>query len=209
MQFWQDVIDESLDHRAKPTSLSVVDVHKLSFVLQYFDSLEQYAAQIEQYLKMLQRGKAVVNDERPLAQLSKILRLFQSNVHLGDDNLYYIANLEEKSLLAEAIDDLPLSFDDKYQFCLAPVDTSNRTILKKFRRMAAQYSRGGDVVIPVMFDEYIVPKSDEELLELETAHKVSNTMHGKCVTCFRYWMYICGWDFDIPRVLKPWNMLLT
>lgn len=172
LDFWLNIIDESLDSRVADSNLTVAEVHKLSFVLQHFDSLEQYATHIEQYMKMLHRRTGESSVQKCPAHLSKIFHLFQSNVHMGDANLYHIANLDEKSMLARAIDDLPLSFDDKYQFCLAPVDTGNQTLLKKFRRMAVQYSRGCEVAVPIYFDEYHVPTSDEELLELETAHKV-------------------------------------
>uniref|UniRef100_A0A0D9ZD23 RNA helicase n=1 Tax=Oryza glumipatula TaxID=40148 RepID=A0A0D9ZD23_9ORYZ len=74
---------------------------------------------------------------------------------------YFIADCEDMLKVAAIVDELPLGLYDKYLFCLSPVDIQN-------------YAKKGIVRLKEIFTPGTlqVPKSHNQLKELESIHKV-------------------------------------
>jgi hypothetical protein len=110
----------------------------------------------------------------PTTSLSKLLSSFKRNVDLEGDNIYFICDLHEKTTLASVIDHLSMNFRDRYLFCMAPVNIDDEKLMEFFVYLANEFTKGGDVYLPISTRGYQIPKSPTLLLELETIHKVSN-----------------------------------
>ena len=64
----------------------------------------------------------------PIADLSTLYELFRADM----TGFYFLCDLEKITSLAESIDHLPLTFREKYIFCMAPVDVYNTQLLESF-----------------------------------------------------------------------------
>lgn len=69
---------------------------------------------------------------------------------------------------------MPLSLQDQYYFCIAPVDTSNPELTAKVLEYATLYSRGLPVACRVTLPER-TPLFIDDLRPLETLYQVSHT----------------------------------
>ncbi|ONM09136.1 DExH-box ATP-dependent RNA helicase DExH16 mitochondrial [Zea mays] len=128
-----------------------------------------------------------------------ILERFLEKAKLSPD--YFITDCEDMLKVAAIVDDLPLGLYDKYLFCMSPVDVSDdisaqglvqasisillffftifcgtRIHVSNFFNMqfAENYARKGIVRLKEIFTPGTlqVPKTDNQLKELESVHKV-------------------------------------
>ncbi|XP_058106190.1 ATP-dependent RNA helicase SUV3, mitochondrial isoform X6 [Magnolia sinica] len=76
--------------------------------------------------------------------------------------------------VAAVIDELPLVLRDKYLFCMSPVDMNDDISTQGLIQFAESYSKKGIVRLKEIFtpETLQVPKSQDELKELESVHKV-------------------------------------
>lgn len=108
----------------------------------------------------------------PRSGFYEILEHFVENAKLSAS--YFIADSEEMMKVAAVIDQLPLSLEDKYLFCNSPVDMDDDISAQGLTQFAENYAKKGivrlrEIFIPGMLE---VPKSQNELKELESIHKV-------------------------------------
>lgn len=104
--------------------------------------------------------------------LYQILEDFLENAKLSDN--YFFANCEEMLKVAAVIDELPLSLQDKYLFCLSPVDMNDEISSQGLTQFAENYAKKGLVRLKEIFSpgSLQVPKTHSALKELESIHKV-------------------------------------
>ncbi|ONM09137.1 DExH-box ATP-dependent RNA helicase DExH16 mitochondrial [Zea mays] len=87
---------------------------------------------------------------------------------------YFITDCEDMLKVAAIVDDLPLGLYDKYLFCMSPVDVSDDISAQGLVQFAENYARKGIVRLKEIFTPGTlqVPKTDNQLKELESVHKV-------------------------------------
>ncbi|CAH1416572.1 unnamed protein product [Lactuca virosa] len=104
--------------------------------------------------------------------LCQILEQFVENAKLSAN--YFIANCEEMLKVAAVLDELPISLHDKYLFCLSPADMSDEILSQGLTQFAHTYAKKRIVRLREIFTPGTlkVPKTQTELKELESIHKV-------------------------------------
>ncbi|KAB2067538.1 hypothetical protein ES319_A09G233100v1 [Gossypium barbadense] len=97
---------------------------------------------------------------------------FLENAKLSEN--YFFANCEEMLKVAAVIDELPLSLQDKYLFCISPVDMDDEISSQGLTQFAENYAKKGLVRLKEIFSpgSLQVPKTHSALKELESIHKV-------------------------------------
>lgn len=246
--FWLDTLARVHGEgvRAEAAYIDEQAFYRTSFVLEYFESIQHFADNLEEFLRQLrlkqeaermtatavggEGGKKKKKRDRkhmqagvedpwgddfeamgsypetgasyveavsdttsihsgPRTPLSVLFSVFRSSVELGDSGngrgVYFIGDLDEKREQALILGDIPMTFKDRYTFCLAPVSVDNPEVMQAFRRMASHFARGRDVQL--LGEKYEVfddadsiepPRSPEELLILETLHQVCLVWSG-------------------------------
>ncbi|KAL2508978.1 ATP-dependent RNA helicase SUV3 [Forsythia ovata] len=108
----------------------------------------------------------------PTYSMHQTLEHFLENAKLSAN--YFIADCEEMLKVAAVIDELPLNLNDKYLFCISPVDMSDDISSQGLTQFAQSYSRNGIVRLREIFTPGTlkVPKTQTALKELESVHKV-------------------------------------
>ncbi|VVA20950.1 PREDICTED: ATP-dependent RNA [Prunus dulcis] len=108
----------------------------------------------------------------PECGLYQILAHFVENAKLSDN--YFIANCEEVLKVAAVIDELPLGLQDKYRFCISPVDMDDEISSQGLTQFAQSYANTGIVRLREIFTPGTlkVPQTEAALKELESIHKV-------------------------------------
>nr|XP_043624518.1 DExH-box ATP-dependent RNA helicase DExH16, mitochondrial [Erigeron canadensis] len=104
--------------------------------------------------------------------LCQILEQFMENAKLSPN--YFIADCEEMLKVAAVLDELPISLHDKYLFCLSPADMSDEILSQGLTQFAHTYAKTRIVRLREIFNPGTlkVPKTQTELKELESIHKV-------------------------------------
>ncbi|KAM0007043.1 putative RNA helicase [Helianthus debilis subsp. tardiflorus] len=104
--------------------------------------------------------------------LCQILEEFMENAKLSEN--YFITNCEEMLKVAAVLDELPISLHDKYLFCLSPADMNDEILSQGLTQFAHQYAKNRIVRLKEIFTPGTlkVPKTQAELKELESIHKV-------------------------------------
>jgi len=74
---------------------------------------------------------------------SQILLEYETRVLV--DQHFNLGDIEEKYLLARAIDHIPLSLEDRYAFLFAPVDTKHPAVVQAFVRYATDFCLDDEV----------------------------------------------------------------
>eukprot|EP00257_Ricinus_communis_P015505 XP_015573433.1 DExH-box ATP-dependent RNA helicase DExH16, mitochondrial isoform X1 [Ricinus communis] len=108
----------------------------------------------------------------PKKGLYQILEHFVENAKLSPN--YFIADCEEVLKVAAVIDEMPLSLNDKYLFCISPVDMNDEISSQGLTQFAENYAKKGIVRLKEIFTPGTlqVPKTQTALKELESVHKV-------------------------------------
>ena len=104
--------------------------------------------------------------------LSNLLSMFYRRAEMDESGKYFLCDLAEKTAIAQAIDEIPLTFRHRYTFCMAPVDADNDELLSRFRTFAMEFSRFGKVGLRDSVINHRIPKTPTELLTIETMHRV-------------------------------------
>ncbi|KAK2980626.1 hypothetical protein RJ640_011434, partial [Escallonia rubra] len=104
--------------------------------------------------------------------LYQILEHFVENAKLSAN--YFLADCEDMLKVAAVIDELPLGLQDKYLFCVSPVDMDDDISSQGLTQFAQSYAKNGIVRLREMFTPGTlqVPKTSTALKELESIHKV-------------------------------------
>ncbi|XP_071735855.1 DExH-box ATP-dependent RNA helicase DExH16, mitochondrial [Rutidosis leptorrhynchoides] len=108
----------------------------------------------------------------PNCGLCQIMEQFVENAKLSSN--YFITNCEEMLKVAAVLDELPISLHDKYLFCLSPADMSDEILSQGLTQFAHTYAKTRIVRLREIFTPGTlkVPKTQAELKELESIHKV-------------------------------------
>lgn len=160
----------------------------------YFDSIQDFAQELEQHLttsgdisaarlRKLAKKRAYIQATIPfgrgkareplLVTLAELFRRFSSAAELDKSGLYRLCHLHEVVQLAEMIEDIPLSFSDRYTWCLAPVNIDNIKVLHAYQRYVMAFaSTSSTVHLGVSVSGRDIPQSEEELLDVEALHNV-------------------------------------
>jgi len=104
------------------------------------------------------------SDEVPL---STLFQLFGELASLDGSGLYHLCDLEEVIEVAKCIDDVPLEFEERYQWCMAPVNVDNSLVRRQFIRFARKFANDNSVPLGLRLPASI-PTNHAELLELES-----------------------------------------
>ncbi|KAM7280008.1 hypothetical protein ACFE04_007142 [Oxalis oulophora] len=109
----------------------------------------------------------------PKHGLHQILEYFVENAKLSD--YYFISNCENMLKVAAVLDGLPLGLNDKYIFCMSPVDMDDDISSQGLVQFASTYAKKRLVHLKEIFTHgsLKVPKSQVALKELESIHKFS------------------------------------
>lgn len=101
-----------------------------------------------------------------------ILEHFLEKAKLSPD--YFIADCEHILKVASFVDELPLGLHEKYTFCISPVDMEDDISAHGLIQFAENYAKRGLVRLKEIFtpETLQTPKSQGELKELESVHKV-------------------------------------
>lgn len=104
--------------------------------------------------------------------LHRILEHFVENAKLSEQ--YFITDCEEMMKVAAVIDELPLGLQEKYMFCISPVDMNDDISAQGLAQFAQNYAKNGLVRLREIFTPGMlqVPKTPAALQELESIHKV-------------------------------------
>lgn len=102
----------------------------------------------------------------------QILEHFLDNAKLSSK--YFITDCEEMLKVAAVIDELPLGLQEKYLFCISPVDMNDDISSQGLEQFAQTYAKKGIVHLREIFTpgSLQVPKTPTALQELESIHKV-------------------------------------
>ncbi|KAI4317875.1 hypothetical protein L6164_025706 [Bauhinia variegata] len=102
----------------------------------------------------------------------QILEHFLDNAKLSAN--YFIVNCEQLLKTASVIDEFPLGLREKYLFCISPVDMDDEISSQGLTQFAEHYAKKGLVRLREIFTPGTlkVPKTQSELKELESIHKV-------------------------------------
>ncbi|GMH08455.1 hypothetical protein Nepgr_010295 [Nepenthes gracilis] len=108
----------------------------------------------------------------PSDGLYQILEHFLENAKLSAS--YFIVDCEEMLKVAAVIDELPLGLQEKYLFCISPVDMTDDISSQGLVQFAQNYAKKGVVRLREIFTPGMlqVPKTTTALQELESIHKV-------------------------------------
>ncbi|XP_057959678.1 ATP-dependent RNA helicase SUV3, mitochondrial isoform X2 [Malania oleifera] len=108
----------------------------------------------------------------PKNGIHQILEHFLENAKLSAN--YFIANCEEVLKVAAVIDELPLRLQEKYLFCISPVDMNDDISSQGLTQFAQNYAKRGIVRLREIFTPGTlqVPKTQKAVKELESIHKV-------------------------------------
>eukprot|EP00602_Paraphysomonas_sp_CaronLab_P001007 CAMPEP_0185033648 /NCGR_PEP_ID=MMETSP1103-20130426/22779_1 /TAXON_ID=36769 /ORGANISM="Paraphysomonas bandaiensis, Strain Caron Lab Isolate" /LENGTH=626 /DNA_ID=CAMNT_0027569993 /DNA_START=118 /DNA_END=1995 /DNA_ORIENTATION=- len=201
--FWADKLSgaRTTEQRMNNRHVDADDFYRTSYVLQHFRSVGAFACALTDYVdyvrsrkksKGRRKGRDIIYasdsddsdmfdsddsvdtlDDGPRTPLSVLFDVFKNCVELGTDGIYFINDLDEKREQAAAISEFRMRFRDRYMFCLAPVNIDSKDVMKAFRSMARQFSRGDEVILSKKhIPPLIPPKGPDELLILETAHQI-------------------------------------
>ncbi|XP_078160186.1 ATP-dependent RNA helicase isoform X2 [Carex rostrata] len=101
-----------------------------------------------------------------------VLEKFLAKAKLSSD--YFISDCEDLMKVAAVVDGLPLALYDKYLFCLSPVDMADDISAQGLIQFAENFSKKGLVRLKEIFmpGTLQVPKTQNQLKELESIHKV-------------------------------------
>lgn len=108
----------------------------------------------------------------PLSGFYQILEHFLDSAKLSEN--YFLADCEEILKVAAVIDELPLGLNEKYLFCISPVDMNDDISSQGLIQFAQNYAKKGIVRLREIFTPGMlqVPKTQTALRELESIHKV-------------------------------------
>ncbi|GAB4843349.1 RNA helicase [Ancistrocladus abbreviatus] len=108
----------------------------------------------------------------PQNGIYQILEHFLENAKLSEN--YFIADCDEMLKVAAVIDELPLGLQEKYMFCISPVDMTDDISSQGLVQFAQNYAKNGIVRLREIFTpgSLRVPKTTAALQELESIHKV-------------------------------------
>ncbi|OIV94987.1 hypothetical protein TanjilG_22184 [Lupinus angustifolius] len=102
----------------------------------------------------------------------QVLEHFIDNAKLSAN--YFIVNCDQLLKVAAVIDDFPLRLQEKYLFCISPVDMDDEISSQGLIQFAENYAKKGLVQLREIFTPgtLTVPKTPAALKELESIHKV-------------------------------------
>eukprot|EP00899_Mesostigma_viride_P021896 jgi/Mesvir1/29708/Mv00941-RA.1 len=92
--------------------------------------------------------------------------------------LYFLQDSSEMLEIAKLIGHLPLSIDERLKFCMCPVELDDPLCVSALVKFAGTYAASKPTPCPRMFESPAAmraPKSQRELLALESIHKVLET----------------------------------
>eukprot|EP01018_Ginkgo_biloba_P038820 Gb_37678 [translate_table: standard] len=101
-----------------------------------------------------------------------VLEQFVERAKLSSN--YFISNCDAILKVAAVIEDLPLGLQDRYLFCISPVDMDDEISAQGLIQFAEKYAKKGLVHLQEIFtpETIRVPKTQSALMELESIHKV-------------------------------------
>ncbi|XP_050218401.1 ATP-dependent RNA helicase SUV3, mitochondrial isoform X2 [Mercurialis annua] len=156
----------------------------------------------------------------------QILEHFVENAKLSPN--YFIADCEEILKVAAVIDEMPLSLNDKYLFCISPVDMNDEISSQGLTQFAENYARKGVVRLKEIFTPGTlqVPKTQHALQELESIHKVLDlyvwlsfrledsfpdhelaaSQKSLCSLLIEEFLERLGWQKPTAKRLSPWKI---
>lgn len=82
------------------------------------------------------RGKSM----GPIISLSALLELCKQRAHVGEEGLYFLCDLDETMELSGSIETLPMTFREKYMFCMAPVMTDSEFVMSEYKQFAKLFA---------------------------------------------------------------------
>ncbi|CAL0332073.1 unnamed protein product [Lupinus luteus] len=102
----------------------------------------------------------------------QVLEHFINNAKLSAN--YFIVNCDQLLKVAAVIDEFPLRLQEKYLFCISPVDMDDEISSQGLTQFAENYAKKGLVQLREIFTPgtLTVPKTPAALKELESIHKV-------------------------------------
>ena len=107
---------------------------------------------------------AVAPDGRTYIEFARLLKFFQRAAKLGGDgdsddvedgdgddagSLYFLVEMDDMVDIARLVEEVPMSLEDRFTFCLAPVDTAKPELMAMLRYYALQFYRDGCVALRV------------------------------------------------------------
>ncbi|KAG9451949.1 hypothetical protein H6P81_004853 [Aristolochia fimbriata] len=142
---------------------------------------------------------------------------------------YFIADCEAMLKVAGVIDELPLTLQDKYLFCISPVDMDDDISAQGLIQFAETFAKKGIVRLKEIFTPGTlqVPKTQNALKELESVHKVldlyvwlsfrmeesfpdrelASSQRAICSLLIEEFLERLGWQKPRPRKLSAHSLM--
>ncbi|KAH9295761.1 hypothetical protein KI387_039349, partial [Taxus chinensis] len=101
-----------------------------------------------------------------------VLEQFVEKAKLSSN--YFLSDCEDIMNAAAVIEDLPLGLQERYIFCISPVDIKDNISAQGLIQFAEAYAKKGRVHLQEIFtpETLRIPKTHNALIELESIHKV-------------------------------------
>lgn len=115
---------------------------------------------------------ALYSKLHPNLTFATLLEDFSTKAQLS--SYYTLCNSDVMMAIATMLDDLPLSFQDRYIFCCSPVDIEDYMSYRSLVEFATAYVKEKRVMLAKYFTPatICIPKTPPDLEELESIHKV-------------------------------------
>ncbi|XP_057823818.1 ATP-dependent RNA helicase SUV3, mitochondrial isoform X6 [Cryptomeria japonica] len=115
---------------------------------------------------------ALYSRQHPKCTFYSLLEQFVEKAKLSSH--YFLSDCESIMNAAAMVEDLPLGLHERYIFCISPVDVKDDISAQGLIQFAEAYAKKGLVHLHQIFtpETLRVPKSYEELMELESIFKV-------------------------------------
>lgn len=195
--FWKHLMRKQWDIRESSMDQKYWMEHTpaqlIGALTRHFDSISKLTLALLTYIADTRNdtlSKAAIDlystGHFPRTPMSKLLSTFKRHAELetpssvsnsesnesrqANENIYFICDLEEKKHLAATIDDLELSFHDRYMFCMAPVN-DDPELHRFFRKLAKDFAKDQSVSLSLTVERDAVPRDPESLLRLEEIHQ--------------------------------------
>ncbi|CAM6091766.1 unnamed protein product [Calypogeia fissa] len=115
---------------------------------------------------------ALYSTLHPDMTFAEILEDFMLKARLSPD--YFMCNCESMMVVAEMIQNLPLPLQDRFLFCICPVDIKDEISMGALVQFASEYAKEGSVSLQKIFTpgNIKLPRTQGALIQLESFHKV-------------------------------------
>ncbi|KAH8943386.1 hypothetical protein BDL97_13G049000 [Sphagnum fallax] len=115
---------------------------------------------------------ALYSASHPNMTFSAVLEKFVAKARMSPQ--FFMRHCESMLIIADMLEKLPLSLEDRFLFCICPVDTDDHMAMGALLQFATEFSRQEMVTLKKVITPATirVPRTQTALQQLESLHKV-------------------------------------